>query len=274
MNMRARKPNIFLTLTVIIYISAVSCSDRPDNVLSEKETVDLLADLQLAEAYYSSNVQGASIDLSQLEENVLSSHGVSQEEFATTMAYYGRNMDKYAELYDKVNLNIRKKSEKLNGSAMEINTGDDMWPYNRFTYFNLKNASNGLRFSIPTNDMDAGERIEWKLNLNSAEGIEGMVGVEYTDGSATYNKRNAAGNRNFTLNLQTDTGKVIKRIFGVLNMPERSLPVWADSIQLLRLPYDSMEYSKIRIQNRIYPLKRKSELETPKDLKDTLTNDI
>lgn len=250
---RANRHWLWLILAVTL---AAACDDRPDGVLSEGETVDLLADLQIAEAYNETpSARGSNPTNPRLQEAVLKAHGVSEEEFSNTMAYYGRNIDDYYKLFDKVEARIKKKGEKLTGKVQDTNEGNDIWPYSRMAYFNRNMATNGLRFSIEPGDLQSGERLEWKLNLTNPEGVDGIIGVEYTDGSASFTKRNAAGNKKFEISLQSDTAKVAKRLFGYITLQEHSMPVWADSIQLLRMPFDSIEYSKIRTQQKVKPLR-------------------
>lgn len=242
-----------VTLALPVFMAA--CDDRPEGVLSESETIDLLADLQLAQAYKESpSLHGGSAPKGDLQEAVLKAHGISEEQFANTMAYYGRNIDDYYKLFDKVEARIKKKEGKLTGKVQDENQGNDMWPYSRFTYFNRNISTNGMRFSIDPGDFQSGERLEWKLNFTSSDGVDGILGVEYTDGSASYAKKNASGNKKFSIEFQSDTAKVAKRLFGYITMSEQMMPAWADSIQLLRLPFDSVEYGKIRMQQKVMPL--------------------
>lgn len=262
--MKLLKTTCRLCLALLVAAGLTDCGNRPDDVLSEDKTIDLLADLQLAESYRNTpSVNGGNHSISDLQERVLKAHGVTEEQFASTMNYYGRNVDEYYELCDKVDAKIRKKGEALNGNVMEEeNIGNDIWPYSHFAYFNSKGKTDGLRFSINQADIVPGERLEWKLNLTVPDGIEGFLGVEYGDGSASLSKRNSSGNKTFSISLQSDTAKAVKRLFGYLSIPERSFPVWADSIQLLKTPFDSIEYSKIRLQQNISPLRTRPEKKT------------
>lgn len=248
------------------------CNSRPEGVLSEGKTIDLLTDLKLAEAYNETpSARGTNPSRYDLQEAVLKAHGVSENEFANTMAYYGRNIDEYYELFDKIEAKIKKKGEKLNGNIQDENNGNDIWPYSHFVYFNPQASTNGLKFSIDPSDLQVGERLEWRLNFTSYDGVEGILGIEYTDGSSHYSKRNAAGNKRFSITLQSDTLRVAKRLFGIISLPEKSMPAWADSIQLLRLPFDSIEYNKIRLQQRVSPLKPRPDIKLKEEDKDTLS---
>lgn len=260
-----RLPSRYITAAALLFIilMAWSCEKRPKNVLSEDETIELLADLQLAEAYSSvPSAQGHAGNNLNLQESVLAAHGVTQEEFDATLAYYGRNIDDYYKLYDKVEKRLKKRGEKVSNKGIETEgSADDLWPYSQFAYISKASTTNGFKFSIGGENLTPGERVEWKVRLTSNDMVEGVLGFEYNDGSISYSKRSSSGNKNLNIILQSDTIKPIKRIYGYITVPQRTLPVWADSIQLLKHPYLEEEYSKIRLQqNMSRPGKKPAEV--------------
>lgn len=225
-----------------------SCDKRPEGVLSEKDTVDLLVDMQLAQAYYSATPATSGRPIrKELLESVMKEHGVSQEQLDSTISYYGRNMDEYYHLYEKVEKKLLAKTGQIPTSA----PANDIWPYNRFAAFFPGQMSNGLTFSIPADDLEAGDAVEWHTTLTSAVPVEMILGVEYSDGEATLVKRTMGGRRELELKVLTDTSKSLGRIFGVLSIPDNSLPIWADSIRLEKTEFDSLEYYKLRQQKLI-----------------------
>ena len=257
---KARHRAICLLILATFFIMVFSaCIKRPKGVLSEKETIDLLTDMQLAEAYL--NTSGPNTPDSvrkSLAEAVLLQHGVTKEQLELTLEYYGKNADEYYALFDKVNKRIDSKRKSLTGQMPTENLAEnDIWPYSPFTLFMRNNASDGLVFSLTGDAVEPGERLEWNMRLNNNGQADALLGVEYGDGSSTYVKRNLGGSKNVNISLQSDTGKVVKRIFGYFNVSKASLPVWADSIRLVRFPYDSVSYSKLRGQNRYFGAKNR-----------------
>lgn len=230
------------------------CSDRPKHVLDEDKMVDVLTDIQLAEAYHNTMPPGpGNPDRNSLIEAVIKKHGITRQELDSTIAYYGRNIDDYYALYEKVENRLRKENGKE--KAVIENALDDIWPYSKFTAFMPNQGSDGISFSIPAEDLESGNSLEWSLRLTSADGVEALLGVEYSDGTTSYFKKSAAGNVSLKINLQIDTAKVAERLFGSVTVPQRSRPVWADSIRLVKADFDSMSYSRIRSQRTIYPPK-------------------
>lgn len=242
-----------LWLTVMVLLMP-GCIKRPKGVLSEKETIDLLTDMQLAEAYL--NNKGPSIPDSvrkAIGEGVLLKHGVTREQLDKTLAYYGENADEYATLFDKVDKRIEARRKKLSGQMPTENISEnDIWPFSPFTLFSRNQSTDGLVFSLTGDALQPGDRLEWKMRLNNIQQADALLGVEYVDGSSTYIKRNIGGSKQINITLQSDTGKIIKRIFGYFNVGRFSLPLWADSISLNRTPYDSTNYSKVNGQTPYY----------------------
>ena len=248
--------------SLLFGLGLTNCIKRPKDILTEKETVDLLADMQLAEAYISS--EGGMYNDSirhAIGEGVLLKHGVTRAELERTLAYYGKNTDEYYKLFDKVNKRIESKKKEITGMAMEsISTENNIWPFSPFTYFSPNNASDGLAFSLTGELLTPGEALEWKMRFNNNGIGDGLLGIDYSDGTSVYTKKSIGGSRQVKLELQSDTGKVIKRIYGYMNVNRSSLPLWADSISLITIPFDSTSYMRVNMQNRYYgPRKRPRE---------------
>ena len=239
-------------LTVLALVTGLSsCNKRPAGVLKEKEMVDLLTDMQLAEAYYNTQSPGSErISRKELTDAVLRKHGVTSEELDSTLAYYGKNIDDYYLLYDKVEKNLRKTSAS---SSEEVTSNEaDIWPYAKFAALLPGQTSDGITFSAPADGIEPGDRLEWKMRLSTmTEGMM-MLGVEYANGTSTVNSRNITRGSDYQLTLQTDTGRIITRVFGILTVAEDSRPLWADSIRLVRTEFDSLTYSRNYSQRRLY----------------------
>ncbi len=233
------------------------CNQRPKEVLSEKKMVALMTDMQLAEAYTSLHINGRESQNAKadLAEGVLEYHGVTREQLDTTLAWYGRNLDDYTALFEKVDKNLqeqRREYQKRDGVEYEIAQGDQLWPYGQNGQISALGLTDGWIFSLNNPDLEKGDCVEWKLHLgSSAPSLSGVLGVEYTDGSAEAVTQVFTGRPAVNLTLQTDTGKLVKRLYGTMRLRNSDqLPLFADSISLHRLPFDSLEYSKFRSQKK------------------------
>lgn len=229
-----------------------SCDSRPEGVLSDDEMVQLLADMQMAEAYN----QGRYGQLSDsarnaLGEAVMAKHGYTYAMLDSTLAWYGRNIDNYYDLFDRVEKELTRRQQKLSGGKEDAFGADaNIWPYGRYAYFSANGLTDGLFFSLPFSGLRKGESLEWRMKLSSQAEGRAMLGVDYTDGTSTVYTSSSYGDKELKVELMTDTSRSVRRIFGHLKIDRQKMPLWADSISLTRMPYDSASYYKIVQQPR------------------------
>ncbi len=105
----------YLSVFILSILLATGCSDRPKGILSEDKMVQVMVDLQIAEAYERSGdaneyLHGQNREL--LGRGVLMEHGVTVEEMDSTIAWYGKNMDEYSKLYKKIDAELNKRQLK------------------------------------------------------------------------------------------------------------------------------------------------------------------
>ena len=234
----------------LVVMAIVSCIRRPDGILSDKEMAPIIADMELAEAYVQTlppNKLKSSREA--VVNEVLAKHNITRAQFDTTMAWYGRNMDEYYQMLNLVDKELAKRKSEIAGSvSVEVETSD-LWPYKRQAYMSSLSGSDAFVFSVPTSDVQKGQRVNLKYRLNNPASVVALLGVEYETGEKTYLSRNYSAMKRVDLTLQTDSNKVVSRIFGNMLLQDRnSVPLWLDSISLKALPYDSMEYFKLNNQ--------------------------
>lgn len=230
------------------------CSDKPKECISERKMVRLMADMQLAEAY--ANTVGLSRygdhdERSEVGRGVLAAHGVTQEELDSTLAWYGRNIDKYSDLYEKVDKEIisRKMGIMRDGRDQGIiNSTDMLWPYQTHGLLSTLGNTDAWILSIESPSLDKGDILEWTMKLSEMAQVNGVLGVEYEDGTADAYSQILTGNRQkYEMKLPTDTGKNVRRIYGFVRLRDNSQkPIFADSIMLRKMPFDSIEYVRHR----------------------------
>lgn len=262
----------FLLLAVLFS----GCNNRPKEVLSEKKLVRLMADMELAEAYANmSNQSSQGKDYRyELGKSVLAAHGVSREQLDTTLAWYGRNLDDYSELYAKVDkeiLNRKKKLMNLSDEEMEMQEGDILWKYGKNGLLSSLGYSDSWIFSVDDPELQKGDRLQWSMHIDAPVQMNGVLGVEYEDGSSEASSNVFIGRDRLEITFQTDTAKTVKRIYGTMRLKdEKQMPLFADSIAVVRLPYDSVEFRFSRNAKRYgIPVVRKPKKEEKTDTVDS-----
>ncbi len=264
---------IMMTL-LLLGVAWSSCSRRPGGVLTEKKMVELVADMQLAEAYATTQPHAPDqrSARSELGEGVLAAHGVSHEELDSTWGWYGKNLDEYSKLLLKVDKRLAEKKREimkpLAGMSQENESGM-LWPYSGNGQISPLGTTDGWILSLSNPEMQPGDRLIWKLHINQMHSLTGVLGVEYADGSSSAVTSGFNGRNNIELSLPTDTGKTVRRIYGSVRLKEEALrPIFADSISLRTMPFDSLEYAGAFSIKRYSPASRKVNKQLPDSVKD------
>lgn len=234
------------------------CSNRPKDIIDEKKMVEIMADLQIAEAYERNGHAGPEINGSNREligRGVLMAHGVTVEEMDSTLAWYGRNMDEYSKLYKKVDERLSKMQQKYARAAGESESdgpSTDLWPYGRHFVIDRNQLTDGIIANIAVPDLAAGDKLTWKMRTHGVSSRRMILGVEYEDGrSEIVDNANNGMDAWMETNLQTDTLGIVTRIFAILNVERTTPRAFIDSVQLLHYPFNREEYHRSGYQRKI-----------------------
>lgn len=235
---------------ILLMVLWISCSDRPRNVLSEDKMVDLLVDMELTEAYANTQYSSYMKEKNELGKKVLKKHGVSEETLDTTLAWYGRNMDQYAELFDKVDKKILQRKKKY----MDIETDvikepDNLWPYPSHLVISPLSGSNVLNFVVSDPEIHKGDVLQFSMYLPNVEYMKGSLAVEYKGGEGEAYYQNFTSKHKIEITLHTDSAREVSKIYGTFSLRDsKVLPLYIDSISLKAEPLDSLNYrSKRRV---------------------------
>lgn len=245
---------VFISVTGLL---SSSCGGRPSNVLSEDKMVSLMVDMELTEAYVNTQTGYSGQDRINMGERVLKAHGVSQESLDTTLAWYGRNMDSYSQLFDKVDKEIEKRKKHYTETPGEPHKEpDNLWPFSTHVTISPLSGSDALIFSFQDEEVDKGEVLEFSYYLPNPTAMKGTLGVEYTDGYGEASVVNTTTKNKVEISLQTDSSRQVARLYGVMMVKDKKvLPLYLDSISLKAEPIDTLNYrTKRRSQKSFGPL--------------------
>ncbi|NDV78528.1 DUF4296 domain-containing protein [Dysgonomonas sp. 511] len=103
---------IYIILAFLILLAA--CSRRPSYVISEKKMVDVLYDIQLAQAIYNTDKQFfGDENKDALVESVLQKYKITQAELDSSLLWYADNIGYYEVISDSVASKLRAQSNLL-----------------------------------------------------------------------------------------------------------------------------------------------------------------
>lgn len=91
-----------LLIIVALVLMFASCDRTPDHVIKQKEMAALLADIHKGEGVIDLQSSHYRNDSAKkvLKQSIFISHGVTQEDFDTSLVWYGHNMDSYKDVYE------------------------------------------------------------------------------------------------------------------------------------------------------------------------------
>ena len=100
---------------LLILLSLISCGRTPGGVMSVNEMADLIVDLQLADAYIESHIDEFQNDSSKLivKQSIFKKHGITQQDYDSSMVWYAHNMEDYTKAYDKAVGKLKERYDKL-----------------------------------------------------------------------------------------------------------------------------------------------------------------
>ncbi|MDD7603313.1 MAG: DUF4296 domain-containing protein [Candidatus Limisoma sp.] len=241
--------------TALLLLTA-ACSKTPDGVIGQSDMADLLADMQVADAIVEINRDSYEADSSRLNlrRSVLKRHGITEDEFDSSLVWYGHNLDVYKEVYDKVVTKLedrqqdiieeaRRAGEKMTASGDSI----DIWQAATCYFFDRRRCGNSaqINFSIDADiNTKPGDKYEWRMTMkNASNGGYAMLAVDYDDGSWDYTRRSLRPDEAMRLKLQTDSTLTVKRVYGYVAYTIGSEDaIFADSLSLYRSRLDPTIY--------------------------------
>ncbi len=245
-------------LVRILLISTLlfaACKKVPSHVIQPDDMASLMADIHTAEVVVEMSRSGIFNDsLKQvMRESVYMRHGVNSQEVDSSIAWYGRNIKYYMEVYDKtIEILEHRLIESGNriaaDNALSI-AGDsvDVWPNPRFISINDRLPSKLITFSFDRDhNWEKGDNYTWRAKLFNTDGtMEWLIGVEYSNGSVEWISQNQEGDGWRYIAIQTDSLRTPTRLFGYISAINRpGTDMRLDSVELVRKRLNKMMYHR------------------------------
>ena len=282
------KAALHILLSLMTVLALVSCGRTPGGVLSINEMADLIADLQLADAYIEAHSSDFDNDSTMLviKQSVFKKHGITQEDYDSSMVWYAHNMEDYIKAYDKAVGMLKQRYDKLdkggNDQPEDIMAGPtgapthdatprhapaakhmkrlktdingdsaDLWQGQR-SYTLMQGARRGfITFDVfPDANKQPGDRYQlaYKL-LRGGNEFKVCLSVDYTDGATSQLARGTNSDGWVTIDVQSDTARQVRRIYGYVSYDiKRGHMATVDSLSLMRTHKNPGNYGLIHAQ--------------------------
>ncbi len=240
----------YIIFAILIAICFVACKDVPEGILDEEQMALLMADLHKAEAVAetSGTFEGDSAKRA-LKQSVYARHGLTTEQAEQSFRWYGYNMEKYVEVYDRtielLNTELQLAEEKA-GSAANATFGEslalegdsvDVWNGNRMRRFSATMPSDLMAFNLKVDpNWENGDIYTFRTKIIDNQRMASFsIAVDYQDGTHEYMSSNMMGDGWHEVRFVLDSARTARDIYGAFHYAAVDGEVaYVDSVSLIR----------------------------------------
>lgn len=238
----------------------ISCDKTPDYVIKSDDMVDLLVDIHKGESVIELNRSRYPGDSMRkvMKQSILLRHGVTQEQFDTSLVWYGHNIEKYIEVYDKVieelEGEIKLADVSSDGTRVQMAVvGDsvDAWGDVRHRQFAYGEPSDIMKFNMRRDEnWEKGDVYTWRFYVRKRTSpMTWTLAADYNDGSTDYTYGFVTSEGWNEVTFVTDTAKVTSSLYGTIMLePAPFESTYVDSITLVRTRHKPAEYYRSNIR--------------------------
>ena len=256
-----RKKRRKLLSSALACIALCACNKVPSEVIQPDEMALLMADVHTGEAVVELNWDQFRSDSAKqvLKESVYAAHGVTAEQVDSSLAWYGRNITYYMDVYDNTISILEKRlierGNKVAAAAAMSVAGDsvDVWTGPRFMRIYDRLPSKNVLFGYERDrNWERGDIYTWRAKFfNNSDGTIWQIVAEYSDGTIEFIENEVRGEGWKEIELISDSTADLTRVYGFLepnNTPGTTMAL--DSMEIVRKRTNKDNYS------RRYMLKR------------------
>jgi len=212
---------------------------------------ELLADMHTGEAIVETSSRTFATDSSKQAflQAIYEKHGVTREEVDSSLRWYGYNIERYMEVYDRTVEILEKRLEKaqdIAGASAEGSTeidvnlqGDsvDVWPGMRWRRFARNMPGNQITFSLSNDrNWEKGDVYTLRSKIIDNHGpLDYTIAADYSDGTHEYISASLPGDGWHDIQFVLDSSRTAQRVYGIVSYhPQKNENVFIDSISLMR----------------------------------------
>lgn len=248
-----------------------ACNRVPSHVIPPDDMAEILADVRMADAVVTVNIRDYSSVAKKMavKEAVFKKHGITDEQFDTSMVWYGHNVDKFQDVNDLAIEILEKRLKDANalaaGEAAMTVAGDsvDLWngypsyvfskklpsSYLTFSYDSDQNWERGDIYTLRSHVVLPGSSGQWNLTTEYEDGTVDIITSAISQNELSRQE----------LSLYTDSTRTATRISGWIKIDPFGYKVAIlDSISLTRRHLEPGTTVTRPYQQRHYEPKQKN----------------
>lgn len=233
-----------LYITVAAALALTACKGVPGEIIQPDEMSALLADMHVGDAVVEQNRREYDTDSLRmtLKQSILERHGVTPEQFDSSLSWYAHNPQRYLEVYDNT---IELLQQRMNANDAEIAQGSisvvgdsvDLWAGARYVAVSDMSANRYITFNIDADEnSENGDRYTWRAKfVNNIPKAHWGIAITYADGTLEVLDTEVANEGWNEIEFVSDSTLTPKQVYGYLRLePRPGIAVWVDSLQLVR----------------------------------------
>jgi len=239
-------------ITIMLFLTVISCSRAPEGVIPEKKMRQILIDMYLADAiivaepttFYTDDNKKA------LYQSVFDKYKITEALYDSSLVWYGKNLDVYMQVNNMALAEVKKKIEKLGPVESEQNLNInvdsvDIWSADRYYEFSPVALSNTIIFNFKAaEEYSSGSIFVLGLHVfGLMKGLQSPVevhlGAQQTDTTITV-RNQIFTNGYHELILRTSPVQKVKQVYGYIRFNEDSVSyhkIYVDDLQLIKYRY-------------------------------------
>ncbi|WP_459189045.1 DUF4296 domain-containing protein [Parabacteroides sp. APC149_11_2_Y6] len=241
---------------IFLGMIAVACSKVPGGLLSEKDMQSVLIDMQLAEAmiYQYPDKFPDEAHKKAVFQSVFQKHEITEAVYDSSLVWYGRNLDIYMGVCDRVLAELNKRQKALGDVQINVTVDKedsiDIWPRRRFLTLEPDAIFNGVAFNVePKTSYSSGSAFVlgmnvWGINEKWKYKPEVRLSVFQGDTTITVNKKISKDGYYETIVKSLPT-KRVKSVYGHIFMNNADsasyYKVYVDSLSLMKYNYGRLD---------------------------------
>lgn len=238
----------------LILFCLAACSKVPDGILSEKEMQRVVKDMMIAQSMTSGDSKSYPNNETKLAlyEGVFRKYGITRAQYDSSLVWYGRNLDIYMKVYERVLADLDKDIKALGdvqADAGPVSNRDsvNIWPRRPYLILHPEGLFNGVVFdSRPETSYSSGSIFAlgmqvWGLPKGMRHLPEIRLSADQGDTTITVNERIGRDGYH-EIWLKTLPTKRVKRVYGYIRLDNSAsdyAKIYIDSLSLIKYNYGS-----------------------------------
>lgn len=238
----------------LLLFCLAACSKVPDGILSEKEMQRVVKDMMIAQSMTSGDSKSYPDNETKLAlyEGVFRKYGITRAQYDSSLVWYGRNLDIYMKVYERVLADLDKDIKALGdvqADAGPVSNRDsvNIWPRRPYLILHPEALFNGVVFdSRPETSYSSGSVFAlgmqvWGLHKGMRHLPEVRLSADQGDTTVTVNERIGRDGYH-EIWLKTLPTKRVKRVYGYVRLDNSAsdyAKIYIDSLSLIKYNYGS-----------------------------------